>query len=106
MATSVDILVAFLEFLLLVVTPVVEAVPAGIVAVDNSTTTTTTIMGQVEKEAKIIADPSSTAADLIYVSNQGDGRGGGGRTMAGREIPFVVFFFRACLLNASLAMQG
>ena len=69
MDASVHILLAFLEFLLLVVTSL-QAFPVGI------TGNSTNIMSQVEKEAKVIADPNSTASDLIYVSNQGDVREG------------------------------
>ena len=72
MDASVHILLAFLGLLLLVVGSL-RAFPAGVITAGNSTN----IMSQVEKEAKVIADPTCTASDMIYVSNQGDVGGGG-----------------------------
>lgn len=62
MEASIHVLIAFLELLLVVVTPV-QAFPVGVIGTDDSS--------QIEKEAKVIADPNSTASDMIYVSNQG-----------------------------------
>ena len=61
------VLVSFLGILLLVSISV-QAFPAR---ASNAADDSTDLISQVEKEAKVVADPNSTASDLIYVSNQG-----------------------------------